>query len=121
LIFENNSTRYGGSAKFITWITQGEFPTSGEGTTCIADFYFDFGLIGVILGMFLFGYLIRYCELVMYNTILPSFFVHALLVVYLMNGIYIGRSSVLIHLKTVIWVLLVLLLNKYLLNKKSSR
>jgi hypothetical protein len=116
LIFEDQHYKYGGSTRFVTWINQGDFPFSGDGTTCIADFYFDFGLLGVIVGMFLFGYFIRYAEVSMYSKSLPSLFTHVLFVGYLCNAIYIARSSVLIEMKLISWIFLILIFNRYLIN-----
>jgi len=119
LLFTDNSYKYGGSAQFITWINQGDNPTSGDGTTCIADFYLDFGVFGVIFGMFLFGYLIRLCEIAMFNSF-PSIFWHIFSVVYIVNAVYLSRSPVLINLKTVVFIYIILLVNNYVLNKKFN-
>lgn len=117
IIYDDLHIKYFGSAYFVTWINQGDKPTSGDGTSCVADFYFDFGLIGIIVGMFFFGYFMRYCELQLYMVKIPSLFTHVLIIVYLCQAIYIARSSVLFELKTVVWVFLVLVFNKNVLNK----
>lgn len=118
LMFDEYGYKYRGSASFVTWINQGEYRSSGEGTTCIADFYFDFGFVGVIIGMFFFGYLIRYAEVAMYSNNLPSLFSHIFIVVYLSYAIYIARSAVLFNLKIVVWVFILLIINKYLFNRR---
>ncbi|MBB6612717.1 oligosaccharide repeat unit polymerase [Pontibacter sp. Tf4] len=115
LIFDNNDFKYKGSASFVTWINQGDYWRSGDGTTCIADFYFDFGLPGVIVGMFLFGYSMRYAEISMYSRKLPSLLSHAFLIIYLSYAIYIARSSYLFNMKLVIWTVILLVVNKYFL------
>jgi len=118
LIFDKLSYKYRGSGSFITWIIQGDNPTSGSGTTCIADFYFDFGVPGVIIGMFIFGYFIRMFEINMYGIELPSLLLHTALIIYLSDALYISRSPVLFELRSVVWVFLVLLINKYIINNK---
>lgn len=118
LIFENHHQKYLGSSAFVTWINQGDFPTSGDGTSCIADLFFDFGIIGVLVGMLLFGYFIRFLEISMYSNSLPSLIVHIFGLVYLSNAIYISRSTILFDLRTVVWIFIILYINKYFFQKK---
>jgi oligosaccharide repeat unit polymerase len=120
LIYSENGVRFKGSASYITWIRQGDYPKFGEGTTCVADFYFDFGIWGVIIGMFIFGYTMRLAEVHMTGPRLPNLFMHSFLIVYLSYALYIGRSSFLFNFRTVFWVFIVLLINKYIFNKKFS-
>ena len=120
LIFEDVSEKYSSSATYVTWIFQGDYPTYGNGTSVIADFYFDFGLLGVVVGMFMFGYCIRIAEIKMYSNELPELFATVFFMVYIGTALYISRSSFLFELKTVVWVYVVLLINKYVFNKKKS-
>jgi len=118
LLFEDNSYKYGGSSRFITWINQGDNPYSGDGSSVTADFYFDFGLLGVIFGMFFFGYTMRYAELSMYSLNMPSYFAHSFFIGYLSSAIYISRSTYLIEMKSVFWIFLVLIINQRFINRK---
>lgn len=120
LAFADNSAKFNSSASFVTWIDQGENPNFGEGSTCIADFYFDFGLFGVIAGMFLFGYLIRMAEVYMYSPGLPTLFINAFLIIYISYAFYIARSSFLFSFRTVVWVFVLLLINKYVFNRRAK-
>jgi len=112
--------KYTSSASFITWINQGDFPTSGEGTTCIADFYLDGGLIAIMLGMAFFGYIIRLAEIILFATSFPKLFMHIFSVVYLSDAIYISRAPVFADFKTIVWIFLILFINKQLLGKKQA-
>ncbi len=120
LIFEDTSRKYASSASLVTWIFQGDFPSYGNGTSVIADFYFDFGLIGVTIGMFFFGYFMRYAEIKMYTETFPGLFSHVLFVVYLSSAIYIARSSFLFGFRMVVWIFIVLIINQYVFNKKNA-
>ena len=117
LIFDNNDFKYKGSASFVTWINQGDYWRYGDGTTCIADFYFDFGLPGVILGMFVFGYSMRYAEVSMYSGRLPGLFSNAFLIIYLSYAIYIDRSSYMFNMKLVVWTVILLIVNKNYISR----
>lgn len=121
LLFQDRSYKYQSSANFITWITQGEYHTYGNGTSVVADFYLDFGLIGVIFGMFLFGYLMRLAEVSFYSNDMPSLFIQTFSVVYLCYAIYIARSSFLLQLKFVVWIYWLLILNSYFFSKIKFR
>lgn len=118
LIFEEQHYRFGGSARFVTWLAQGDHPRYGNGTSSTSDFYLDFGLLGVILGMFLFGYCMRYAEVAMYSKGLPTLLTHVFFIVYLCNAIYIARSTVLFQFKSMILIFVILLVNKYFLQSK---
>src|SRR5690606_16033966 len=89
LIFEDNSYKYRGSSRFITWIILGDNPYMGHGSSVTSDFYFDFGLLGVLVGMFIFGYTMRYAEVAMYSQQLASLFTHAFFIVFLSSAIYL--------------------------------
>jgi hypothetical protein len=117
LIFSNNHWKYNGSANFISWKNQGEFPYTGDGTTVVADFYLDFGVYGVILGMFLIGYITRYSELLMYHASNCSYFQHAFFLVLLCFSFYLSRSSAMILLKSILWTYFFLILNKKVFNR----
>lgn len=106
--------RYRSPASFATWVIQGDTPSSGVGTTCIADFYVEFGLIGVIIGMFLLGYFIRFSEVIFFHHALPKLFPLIFSFVYLSDAIYIARSSALFGFRTVVWIYVLLSLNRFL-------
>ena len=118
LLYKDNDYKYGGSAKFITWINQGDKPWSGDGSSVTSDFYFDFGLLGVVIGMFVFGYTMRFAELTMYSISMPTLFAHAFFIGYLSSAVYISRSTYLLEMKTVVWIYFILYFNKFIINRK---
>lgn len=117
-IYGDNHWKYGASSRFVTWLNQGENPYSGDGSSVTADFYFDFGILGVIAGMFIFGYYMRAAEMTMYTSVMPSLFAHSFFIVYIGSAIYISRATFLIQLKAVVWVWFILWFNKKIINKK---
>ncbi|MFV0221279.1 O-antigen polysaccharide polymerase Wzy family protein [Empedobacter falsenii] len=120
LLFEDNSYKYTGSGQFITWIDQGDRRFYGLGTSIITDFYLDLNVFGVIIGMLFFGILIRNSELALYNNFTPGLFLHVLSVVYLAFSIYISRSTALFNMKLCVFIFIVLVINKYIINYKRS-
>lgn len=115
---ESDHYRFKGPASFVTWIIQGDTPSSGAGTTSTADLYVEFGLIGILVGMFLFGYFIRFAEFSFYAPGLPALFLHILSFVYLSDALYISRSSILFGFRTVVWIYVVLLINKFVFTRR---
>lgn len=111
------SKKYRSSADFITWIDQGDFPYSGNGTTIIADFYCDFGLIGVILGLFIVGYTSKYSEYIMYSLKNVSLFKHTFSIVILAFSFYLSRSSFFILFKFITWTYFFLVINQNIFKK----
>lgn len=115
----DSGLKYKGSASFITYLEQGENPTSGTGTTCIADYYIDFGTIGVILGMFAFGFYIRRVELAAFSSYMPTMLMWVFLMVYFARSIYISRSSTLFFVKESVWIYAVITVNYFLTRKNE--
>jgi hypothetical protein len=98
-----NEFRFAGSAAYATWLLEGDNPTSGAGSTCIVDFYLDFGVPLVVAGMFVFGFWVRRFDVNMYGSTIPLWLSVSILV-YLSRMIYVSRSTVLFQLKLVAWV-----------------
>ena len=86
---------YGNSSNFLTWRIYGNLD-SGVGTTVIADVYVDFGYPGVVIVLFLLGYLckyslhkarttgslvsgVAYCYMVAYVALMPRYAVTSLI------------------------------------------
>ena len=104
------------SGSYITRLIQGNDPTYGNGTTVIADFYLDGGLIGVILGMFIFGYFVKYFDLYLFANKKSSLIMYCCSFFFSMYFIYIPRSFVLGSLKGAIWIAVILYLYQQFYN-----
>lgn len=50
------------SSKLLTWIIVGNFLSGGKGTSSVADYYLNFGMIGVLGFLFLEGLLAKYIQ-----------------------------------------------------------
>lgn len=97
------------STAFLTWAINGDLDSSGVGTTCIADSYIDLGLLGVIIIMLIWGWILKYSEVLFMAPISSlSVFRATLSFVAVSSAIYIARSAVLFSLKDVIWLFLFL-------------
>ena len=60
--FNNSHWKYQSSDYFITYIKQGENYTYGNGTSLNGDLYLSYGVIGIIIGLFMIGYLFHNIE-----------------------------------------------------------
>lgn len=98
------------SAKYLTRIYLGKFPTWGVGSNCIADLYLDFGFLGVIVGMFLFGLFLRRMDIALNprNFKNLSLFTAVLFFIYFSKLLYIPRSMVLTPFSDSLFVFFIL-------------
>lgn len=93
---------YTDTSLFFTYLGQGNFSTWGEGSEILADIYVNFGIFGVFIVFFIFGFLAKKIYFyaneknILYIIIYSSF---------LMSAIYINRSYLLYPLKDVIYML----------------
>jgi len=106
-----------GSSSKISHFVQGDEITYGNGTTCISDLYLDGGLLLVIIGMFIWGRLLRRFEVILFTDSSGSLFVFCMAMFFLAHVIYIPRSTILSPFKYALWVYIVM----YLYNKMSVR
>tara|TARA_R110002033_G_scaffold143959_1_gene182055 strand:+ start:5618 stop:7003 length:1386 start_codon:yes stop_codon:yes gene_type:complete len=92
---------YLGSAEYITFLTFGKNPRSGEGTSLIADIYLNFGPVGVVLLMFVLGFILKKLNL----NLLVSNDLRWIIVAAIFGGVsfYLGRSTFFVMLRPVIW------------------
>jgi hypothetical protein len=109
----NIGNEYLGSAEFITYLTFGKNSHTGEGTTLIADIFLNFGAIGVVILMFLFGYFVKKANL----NLLVASNINWIIIASIVGGfsLYFGRSSIFVILRPIFWSfpLVYVLIKKY--------
>lgn len=64
----NTHWRYKSSDFYITYLIQGEHYSYGNGTSINADLYLNYGVLGVIIGLFLLGALLRKLDCLSFST-----------------------------------------------------
>ena len=107
------------TADFITYLIQGENPSYGDATTPVADLYLDFGPIGVFFGFFLFGFIFKKADLIIFNGVYTSLFSWIAIMFFWSGSIYLGRATFLYYLQSIIQLyIVVVLLNSLLLKTK---
>lgn len=92
-----------GSAYLVTdlYFSERNDDVIGLGTNLIGDIYLCYGVIGVIIMMFIFGKVInRLC----YGTNRKSIIIYAL---FIMNAVYYARSGILTPTREICWILFV--------------
>lgn len=117
--FWNPHWRYRGSAFFITWLIQGEDYSYGNGTCCNADLYLGFGILGVIIGLFLWGRFYSYLESSATNNSLSILMV----ILYLFTlgyAFYVCRASFLSYSSDVVFAMLLHFINVEFTKKHRS-
>lgn len=117
LIFDDLSRKYSSAAHYFTWIEQGDFPTSGVGSSVMASFFLDFGAVAVFLGLLTFGYIMNFLDHTLYRKGMPSLWVMSFLFTYVTVALYIARSDLFSDLKMVVWIYISLQINKLLMSR----
>lgn len=117
---EQGSRKNFTSADFITYLDQGYDTKSGLGTTCTADFYLDLGLIGVIVGMFFFGFFTYYFEFIFAskNVTLFQLIISS---VFLAHSYYIPRGVILTYLRFSIVIFIIIILYRYIMSYEKNK
>jgi len=97
-----------GSASFITYLTFGENPESGEGTSLIGDIYLNFGSTGVVFFMFAFGLFLKKVT----NKAYQGSHIRWIIVFGVLASLsfYMSRSGLFVPTRPIIWALLFFLL-----------
>ncbi|ATY78194.1 hypothetical protein CVS41_14210 [Aeromonas veronii] len=117
-IVENGDDNYLSTAEFISYLIQGDNQTYGDGTSITADIYLDFGITGVFIVMFTFGFFIGFNEskfngdsISYLNIGVVSFFV------FYSKSLYLSRSSIFLELSIIFMIWLFLVLNNYFVSR----
>lgn len=104
------------SPEYLTYLNLGPFPTWGVGSSCVADTYLDFGVLGVVIVFFLFGFFVRKLELVIFKRELVNLVVFIISLSVLAYSIYISRATILYSLSKFTYILVLVYL-MVLINK----
>lgn len=104
--------RYLATSRFFTFLRQGKFMSSGDGSEILADIYVNFGLYGLFIIMFLFGLLISFIQFKALKMEIDRYkIIYVFLVI---SAIYMNRSCLFEPLKIIIYALVI----DYLFVKK---
>lgn len=89
------------SAGYITYLKYGLNPTSGEGTSLIADAFINFGLAGVLICLFLLGMFFKKAQ----NELRLQQNYYWMIIAALLGSIafYLGRGSLLDPFRLIVW------------------
>lgn len=118
-IFSDNSVKYTSSANYVTWLIAGDNATSGQGTSIFADFYLSYGLLGVVLGMAFFGWLIRYSEQSIEFNQNKYLIMIIISIVMFTSSIFLSRSSLFASVRLIVWIWTILVINRWISHKLS--
>ena len=105
------------TSSYISHLIQGDFLTYGNGTSVIADFYLDGGVIGVIVFMFVIGYIAKLFDLVLFSNKKASLFLYCAAFYVSFHYISIPRSYALLFLKYSIWITVIMYLHQGFSNR----
>ena len=114
-VFGDSEARYNGSSGFITFLIQGEQPTYGDGTSTVADLYLDFGIFGIVIGLFIFGLFVAKFEHQLYQGRPDSIFSWIAALTFLSTALYIGRSSITLNLQAIFLIYVMIKLNSFIM------
>jgi len=117
----NLSKNQTSSSYYATYKYIGDNPTWGLGTNCMGDFFMDFGIWGVLLGMFVVGLAFRLVDQTLFvfdkSTVTSGMLAFA--IVYASKSLYIGRSNFLGEFKLFVFLLLILWVSSFFTGKKN--
>ncbi|MNK00943.1 hypothetical protein D3C87_187360 [compost metagenome] len=101
------------SSYFLTNQLDGDH---GLGTTVVADIWLDFGILGIILGFYIFGYFLRKIDEYTYSHLPLNIFWYVIIAIFLSKAFYIGRSTIIVLFRDVTFCYLLLLIGVYLIR-----
>lgn len=107
------------SANYLTYKVLGLSPTYGVGTTCVADLYLDFGICGVIVGLFLFGIIMRFVDDNIDNLKKINTIGVCSIIIFYSKSYYIPRSYISFEFKFIIWLWIFIMMYKLIFEKRS--
>jgi len=118
--FNDSNKEEASSADFITFLIQGRNSNYGDATTPIADLFLDFGVLGVIIGFFIFGRWAKKADLIIIFNHSTSL-IHWIAIMFFWSGaVYLGRATFLYYLQSIVQIYIVVEFFKLLFKNKYS-
>ena len=105
LLFDGDKI-YDGTSNFITYLIQGRDPSYGDGTSVVADLYLDFGIVGVVGGLILFGWFVGRNEGSILRGKLPLTLSGVATMLLFCNSLYLARSALMLEMSNIVLVYL---------------
>lgn len=93
----------------------------GLGTTVVADLWLDFGIIGIVLAFLFFGFFLRRLDEYTYSHLSLNILWYILVAIFLSKAFYIGRSTIIILFREVVFAYIILLIGIYLVKITMSK
>jgi len=115
LLYDGNE-KYKSSSCFITYLIQGDNPSYGNGTSIIADFYLDFGVLGVIVGLFLLGLFIGRNESRLWKDYQKPTLIWIAILILFSKALYLNRSSIGLEFSNIVLIFIFIKLNNTLVT-----
>lgn len=103
--YENSSTSY------CTFLIQGLHRTYGNGSSLLADFYLDFGYVGILTGMFFLGIIIVRLDNELFLG--HNIYWQVAAIVFFSHSLYISRATLTTPLYYIVPALLIMYLHKF--------
>ncbi len=108
-LFFKNANDYKRTTRLYTDLINNDNPNAaGAGTTVIADFYGEFGVMAVMIGMGLLGFLVGLCDRIIIGGTPVSLFWLCVALLYLARSIYVSRAQAIIPLKSAIYTYMII-------------
>lgn len=107
-----------GSAEILTDYTLGPDPYVGLGTNIIADLFLSFDIFGVIILMFLLGFLVNVSQ---YKAKLINYYSIIVYAGFMSYSVFLARTTFTHPVKLIVWSLIIGVLNKSLSQKLFNK
>jgi len=120
LIYDGNPV-FDGSANFITYLIHRRPVDYGDGSSVIADLYLDFGVVGVVVLMLLFGRFISRIELNIYSGNTKFYFRFLVFLTFLSNSVYLSRSTLMLEFSGIVLSYFLIKIVIMYLNSRANR
>ena len=114
----DNNKEEASSADFITFLIQGKNATYGDATTPVTDLYLDFGVLGVVIGFFIFGRWAKKADLILIFGHSTSLINWIAIMFFLSGSVYLGRATFLYYLQSIIQIYIIVTILKLFIKNK---